>query len=125
MSSLQQFVAELTGVVGMAVEEGLHEGCRRFGAMAVEQRLTPVQWKEDVASALNLFQNFQPRSDEYTIIGFACGVVPLFVNTALARTHRHLHHFPRLCEYYITLVHDFLFAVLDIDALLGGADSFA
>ena len=62
---------------------------------------------------------------EDKVSGFACGVVPLFVYTALARTHRHLHHFPRLCEYYITLVHDFLFAVLDIDALLGGADSFA
>ena len=31
-------------------------------------------------------------------------------------------YFPTLVH---TLVHDFLFAVLDIDALLGGADSFA
>ena len=39
----------------------------------------------------------------YGALGFACGVVPVFVCTALARTHSHLHHFPRLCEYHLAI----------------------
>ena len=40
---------------------------------------------------------------EGEVSGLACGVVPVFICTALARTHSHLHHFPRLCEYHLAI----------------------
>ena len=49
--------------------------------------------------ALTGADRWQWLSTEGEVSGFACGVVPVFVCTALARTHSHLHHFPRLCEY--------------------------